>query len=254
MVVSQFRTDLPDWVRDNMMMTCVHCGSYICDNSDTGVTTSRWCPNPSCPGHMALKVVNICDHYHIKGIGEKTARDLCEVNHWNNPCECIPYFFPKYKPEASLADIVGFFNIDGYGNTSAVKELSSFYCFEDYFSPNCATNPLLRPYREKLIEAQQYFQLKRPLSKKKINVMATGAFHGFSNRGEFFRKINDAFGEYVHVIDVGKRKGNVDFLIKEVDAPDRTKATLAAQERIPVVTPAQFFAILKRMCAYSDEE
>lgn len=254
MVITEFRSDLPDWVKENIMLRCVHCGSYICDNSDTGVTTARWCPNPSCIGHMAVKVVDICTHYGIKGIGEKTARDLCRMKGWTNPCQCIPYFFPNGKPEASLSDIVLFFNIDGYGETSAVQELSAYYCFEDYFLPTNYVNPLLLPWKDKLIEAQQYFALKRPMSKRKIHVMATGAFHGFSNRDEYFRKINTAFGEQVHVIVVGKRKNNVDFLIKEVDSADRSKATLAKQAKIPTVTPAQFFALIKRLCSYYDEE
>lgn len=254
MVITEFRQDLPDWVRENIMTRCMYCGSYICDNSDTGVTTSRWCPNPACIGHLAVKIVDICNYYHIKGVGEKTARDLCKMHGWTNPCECIPYFFPHNPPEASLAEIVTFFNIDGYGETSAVKDLSSFYRFEDYFIPGNYINPLLMPWKDKLIEAQDYFILKRPMSQRKINVMATGAFHGFSSRDEFFRKINTAFGDQVHVINVGKRKNNVDFLIKEVDAPDRTKATIAAQAKIPVVTPAQFFAIIKRLCSYNDEE
>lgn len=254
MVITEFRSDLPDWVMENIMTRCIHCGSYICDNSDTGVMTSRWCPNPACPGHMAIKIVDICNFYHIKGIGEKTARDLCRMHKWTNPCQCIPYFFPDQKPTASLSDIVLFMNIDGYGQTTAVKELSSFYSFQDYFAPGVWHNPILLPWKEYLLDAEQYFELKRPMSRKKINVMTTGAFHGFSNRDEFIRQINTAFGEQVHVINVGKRKSGVDFLIKEEDAPDRSKTTLAIQNKIPIITPAQFFALIKKVCSYNNEE
>ena len=84
--------------------------------------------------------------------------------------------------------------------------------------------------------------------------MVTGAFNNYRNRNDFITDINNAFGDKFHVINVGKRKTNVDFLIKEIDAPDKSKTTMAEQNGIKVITPAEFYALMKHLYTYSNEE
>ena len=62
------------------------------------------------------------------------------------------------------------------------------------------------------------------------------------------------FGQYVHVIQTGRRKTGVSFLIKEEDAVDHSKSQLARENNIPIVTPTQFIAILLKAFNISIEE
>ena len=244
MVISMYRSDLPEWVKDNMKMTCQYCGSYIADNSDTGVTTSRWCVNPHCPGHMAHKMKFVADFFGVKNFGPATALSYCNSHKCKNHLEILKEWFKEEKPLVSLADVATLACIEGYGETQAKKELNSFGSFSHYFANVYSPNNILLPYRDYLIECESYFNLKPPLSARKIYVMATGSFNGYNNRDEYFKQLNDAFGNVIQIIQTGKRKTGVSYLIKEKNAVDHSKSQIAKECGIPIVTPAEFFRML----------
>lgn len=253
MIFSMYRTDLPDWVKSEMTMTCPICGSYIVDNSDTGVTTARWCINPKCPGHMSFKADNLAKFFGVKDVGPNTLRRIIQNNNFTNHFQFIPRWFGDIKPAVTLPELASLACIDGYGSSKANVELGHYGSFEDYFSTCTSVNPLLYENKELLIEAESYFTLKPPVSAKKMLVMATGAFHNYSSRDTFFRLINEAYGMYINVIQTGKRKTGVSYLIKEKDAEDRAKSKLAIECHIPIVTPSEFISIIETMCPYINE-
>ena len=246
MVISMFRNDIPDWVKDNMTMTCKYCGAYIADNSDTGVTTSRWCVNPHCPGHMSYKMKFVADFFGVKNFGPATALSYCRVNKCTNHLEILKEWFKDTKPLVSLSDIAVLACIEGYGETQAKKELNSFSSFSHYFANVYNPNNFLLKHKDYLLECEQYFELKPPLATKKLYVMATGSFNGYNNRDDFFKQLNDAFGSMIQIIQVGKRKTNVSYLVKERNAVDHSKSQLAKECGIPIVTPAELFNILDK--------
>lgn len=249
-----FRDDLPDWVKENMMAYCSYCGAYIVDNSDTGVTTSRQCINPRCPGHMQHRAKVLADYFNIKGFGPKTAYKEIVKNNMKTHFEFLPKWFPDSKPVVRLSDIATLACIEGYGETTAKQELNRFKSFTEYFNTCYYPNPALLEHKDELIEAEQYFIIKPPLSNKTMLVMGTGSFHGYNNRDEFFRYVNDQFGQYVNVIQTGKRKTGVSYLIKEVDAVDHSKSRIAHEYGIPIVTPQEFISYLSAVTSYNDSE
>ena len=109
---------------------------------------------------------------------------------------------------------------------------------------------MLFEHKDELIYAEKFFTLKPPVSAKKMFVMGTGSFHGYSSRDEFFRLINDAYGQSINVIQTGKRKTGVSYLIKEADAIDHSKSRIARENNIPIVTPSEFVSIIESMCPY----
>jgi len=254
MQISMYRTDLPDWVRDNMKMLCSYCGSFIVDNSDTGATTARWCCNPSCPGHMMHKAKVLADFFDIKGFGPQTALSLIRTLKLNNHFEFMKRWFGDKKPLATLAEVAVLACIEGYGAPTANKELNHYASFEEYFSKCSSLNPLLVENKELLIEGEKYFTLKPPVAARKMYVMGTGSFHGYNSREEFFRLINDAYGAYINVIQTGKRKTGISYLLKEYDAVDHAKSRIALENNIPIVTPSEFVSIIATMCPYIPEE
>lgn len=243
------KNELPDWVFDNILKVCPVCQYPIIEN-DT--MTARKCSNPKCPEHMSYKAVELCKFLGIKGIGPATAKGMIQTHKLNNHFEMLP-LLTKVKPLASLVDIAELACIEGYGRTQAEKELAQMSSFEQYFTVFGA-NPLLRQNQEMLCEAQKYFTIRQPLSNRKLYVMGTGSFHNFNSREEYFNLINDRLGKHLHVIQTGKRKTGVSYLIKEDDAIDHSKSQVARENNIPIVTPAQFIAILLQSLNISIEE
>lgn len=248
MQLTFYRTDLPKWAKDNMLMECRYCGALLVDNGDIGPTTARMCPRKTCPGHMQYKMSFVADFFHVKNFGPKSALNYINAHKCTNHLEILNEWYPGEKPLVSLADIAVLACIDGYGATLANKELNSFSSFEDYFSDLLQANPLLRENMEYLIECEQYFNIKPPLAARQMFVMGTGSFNNYSSREEFFDDINDAFGQYIHVIQTGKRKTGVSYLIKETNAVDHSKSQIAKEYGIPIVTPAEFFGIMQNLC------
>ena len=63
---------------------------------------------------------------------------------------------------------------------------------------------------------------------------------------EFFRLINDAYGQSINVIQTGKRKTGVSYLIKEADAIDHSKSRIARENNIKnpnLIYPGQVLTI-----------
>ena len=235
------QNDLPSWVWENIAKMCPECGTPIAQNE---LLTARWCPNPACPGHLKHRIADAADFFGIKGIGPETAHSLIRTYKMKTPFDAIPIWFKDSKPLVSLADISQLACIEGYGATTAEKELSGYSTFEEYFRMAPVVNPLLREKKDLLIDAQKFFRLKPALSKHSINVMGTGSFHGYSSRKEYFDFVNMLFGQYVHVIQTGERKTGIAFLLKEEDAIDHSKSKTARENNIPIITPLQFIAIL----------
>lgn len=250
MILSAYREDLPDWVKNNMMMFCEYCGAYIIDNSDTGSTTARCCINPRCPGHMQHKAKVLADYFNIKGFGPKSAYKEIKANNYKTHFEFMKVWFPEEKPFVQLSDIAVLACLEGYGDTSARKELNSYNSFEAYFDKCRFPNRVLLEHKDELIEAEKYFNIKPPLSDRKMYVMGTGSFHGYSSREAYFQYINDTFGDFVNVIQTGKRKTGIAYLLKEEDAIDHSKSQIAKENDIPIITPADFISVLYAMRSY----
>lgn len=244
MQITEFRTDIPKWAVGQMMTVCPYCNHYIADNSDTGVTTARWCTNKRCPGHMAHKMKYVADFFGVKNFGPETARSYIQSHNCRNHLEIIKEWYKDEKPLVTLADVADLACIEGYGDTQAVKDLNCYSSFEAYFANMTTANPLLRSNAEYLLECETYFNLKPPLAKTKISVMGTGSFKGFNSREEYFNLLNDVFGQHVQVIQTGKRKTGIAYLIKEPEAVDHSKSQIARDYNIPIVTPSEFIKLL----------
>lgn len=253
MQITLCRSDLPEWAMNNMKMICDYCGSYIVDNGDKGGTTARWCCNPACPGHLCHKAKELANFFNIKGFGPATALQIIKLEKYTNHFQFIPRWFKDKKPLLTLPEIAVLACIEGYGAPTANKELSHYASFTEYFNTVPFPNPLLVSNKETLLYAETLFAIKPPVAQRKMFVMGTGSFHGYNNREEYFSLLNDAYGAYINVIQTGKRKTGISYLIKELDAVDHSKSKIAKECGIPIVTPTEFLSIIASMCPYIDE-
>ena len=246
MIFTEFNTELPDWVRDNIMKVCPYCGCYLVDNSDLGRgMTARKCPNGKCPGHMQHKMVSLAKHMGVKNFGPASALNYIKIHKCTSHMDILADWLGDTRPLMKLSDIVDLACIEGYSSTTGQKELNSFKSFTDYFTNGHPINPVLWSNKEILLKAESYFTIPEPLSKTTMLVMGHGSFDNFPNRGEFFREVNEAFGNFIQVIESGKRKSGISYLIMEKHTSRSGLKYEAAQEAgVPIVTPAEFVNIL----------
>lgn len=247
-VLTKFNKRAPAWVLENIMAECPYCGSPICDNSPTGTMTFRWCLNPKCPGHMQHRIEALAKHFGISGFGVKSALSWYRLHPNCMHLEILKEWF-DVPPLVPLSTVVKLAFIRGYGETSAVTALDSYADFQTYFQQASPPDPILNANRQYLYECSTYFRIKEPVSSLQMVVMGTGAFNGYKSRSDYFSEINEKYGRYVHVIETtGPRKTGVAYLIKENNAPDRSKSRIAAEYGIPVLTPKQFYDMISAAC------
>ena len=245
MILTKDDTSLPEWVRKIIPMQCEYCGSDIASNHDSGVLTERWCTNPSCPGHMAYKMDYVGKYYDIKGFGPKLALEWIKDNRAKSHLEIIPHWFPNEKPTESLARIVDLCCIKEFGMTQGEAVLNKYGSFEEFFADNESKFfPVLIQAQEFLYENEKFFNVKKPLKGKVVNIMITGSVEGFVNRDDYVDYLNEKFGDLIHVIQVGRRKSNVAALIQDPGAVSHSKTKVAQEAGIPILTSKEFLNIM----------
>ena len=67
--------------------------------------------------------------------------------------------------------------------------------------------------------------------------MLSGSFDGYRSRSDFVAEMNRKYGDVIQMVDVGKRKTEVAFLVKEIYATDHEKSAIANAMGIPIITP-----------------
>lgn len=239
---------IPEWLRSNINTECPYCGGPIVDDGPIGnngvmLLTQRFCANSLCPGHMAHKIDILAKKFGVKGFGPETALSLCKSYKFRNHLEVLKIWFPDKKPLVHLWEVGDMAMLYGYSG-SWRDLLLGYKDFTDFFENSTEIPPLIQANKNYLLYCQSYFDLKKPLSKNVIYVMMTGSIQGYSNRAKFIAAINDTFGSYVQVIDVGKRARNVHFLIKEEGSVDHSKSDLAMRNGIQIITPKDFLKVI----------
>ncbi|MDR1523282.1 MAG: hypothetical protein LBS29_04960 [Endomicrobium sp.] len=248
MIATERNEKIPSWLKLNIWLSCPYCGGDMVDNENL---TVRKCSNNKCKGHMAEKINKLVKWFKIKNIGAKTALSYIEQYNLTSHIEIIPYLFGQ-KPELYLWEIGELAMIQGYDKvwrklTGPCRTMSEFlyshYCPQD-----------LRHYADILLYVSTFFETRVPLVGKVVKVMISGSINNFNNRSDFIAAINKDYGNYVNVIDIGKRKTEVDYLIKEPHTKDHDKTKIALDNDIMIVSSLQFLEKVIAYSAYKERE
>lgn len=240
--------DIPEWLRSRIYTTCPHCGCFMIDNENL---TQRRCGYPRCPGHMAARINKLAKWFNIKNIGPGTAMSYILDFHLTSHLQIVPFLF-KTKPQLYVWEIGELAMIPGYDskwkslaiNAESMQDfISSFRCPSD-----------LRKNAESLLYAETFFEVKAPLKGRVINVMMSGSIDGFNSRDLFIREVNERFGQYIQLVNVGKRKTGVDYLIKEPHTIDHDKTQVAVNSGIPILSSKELLRKIAAHISYIDEE
>lgn len=238
--------EIADWLVPHLADFCPYCGSPIVNNENL---TDRYCSNPSCPGHMAYKISALATKMGVKDIGPATALDLINTHK-------LPYhiqylrFMLKEKPKLYLYQVGELAMIKGH------QKKWREYCRGCRTMREVCDDPLvpeaIRSQYPLLHACEEECEVIPMLKGKELRIMLTGSFDGYRARADWVADMNHKYGDTIELVDVGKRKIDVDFLVKEEWATDHEKSAIAAEYGIPVVTPAVMEELLKRYASYNN--
>lgn len=235
---------IPEWLEPYINDTCPYCGSTIVNSY---WLTDRYCSNPKCPEHMAHKIDVLAKRFGIKGFGVASARTMIRQHDMKSHLEAIPIWF-KEKPELSLYEIGEICLIKGHQ-----KKWRAYCEGFDTMMQVIVSNRLPKDVKEQvptLLMADCLCKTKPRMLGRKVNVMLSGSFEGYRSRKDFITKMNDLYGDTVQLVDVGKRKTGVDYLIKETYTTDHEKSAIARDACIPIVAPSAMEEKIAAYCAY----
>ena len=225
---------IPTWLSSKIPAEC-ECGGLIVNNE---ALTMRMCSNPECYLHNAAKLEAVAKYFGIKNIGIATAKDIIREHDLKYHLDGLKYIM-KGKPNVYLHEVGVLAMIRGHDKD--IQEYSrGFKSFKDILPIKDKYPFWFQIILDDLIKAESYFEVKPPIARATINVMLTGTFKGWSSRDDYIKFLNDRFGAYVYINNVGVRKTNVDYLICEEDAAFHNKMAIAKERGIPRITPALF--------------
>lgn len=225
--------NIPEWLQAYVAETCPYCGHPIRNNE---ALTDRSCSNPVCPEHTAHKLVALARYFHIKNYGIASARSDILIHKLTFHVQIIPIWF-REPPLLQLHEICEIGQIKGC--QKKWREYCRGYSSIAELSKNEAIPLAVRRRFPTLFMAEKVCAVKPALMGTHIYIMMSGSFEGYRSRSLFVSTMNERYGDIVQLVDVGKRRRDVSFLVKEAYATDHEKSALARAAGIPVVTPAQ---------------
>lgn len=233
---------IPDWLAPHLNVTCPYCGALITNNAQL---TDRYCSNPNCPEHMAHKIDVLAKRFGIRNFGVAAARQTIRSHKLKYHTQVLPYWFDE-RPLLPLYEIGEISLIKGH------QRKWREYC------EGCDTmrEVLQKPTTPADVKAnawllyttEMFCRVKPRMLGRRINVMLSGSFEGYRSRSDFIADMNRQYGEIVQLVDVGKRKTGVAYLIKEAYATDHEKSAIAQAAGIRIVTPKELSRMLHTYC------
>lgn len=236
--------EIAPWLEEHINKNCPYCGAPIVNNQ---LLTDRFCSNEKCPEHMAQKIVVLAKRLDVKNFGIASAREAVRLYKFQLHTQIIPHWF-KEKPSLYLHEVGEICLIKGH------QKKWRQYCeghdtmLQVLRSPR--TPPEIRKQGVLLICTAAMCNIKPRLLGKRLNVMLSGSFDGYRSRSDFVAEMNRKYGDVVQLVDVGKRKTEVAFLIKEAHATDHEKSAIANAMGITIITPKAFNEKLEAYRSY----
>jgi len=224
--------EIPEWLQAKVNVACPYCGHPLINNQ---LLTDRYCSNPSCPEHLAQKVVALAKYFNIPNIGAATARELVRVYKLSFHTQIIPYWF-KEPPTMQLHEIGEICMIKGC--QKKWREYCDGHDTMLQVLQDPRTPAAIKKQGVLLVYTEGLCNVKPRLQGKRLNVMLSGSFDNYKSRADFITDMNNKYGDVVQLVDIGKRKTDVAFLVKEEHATDHEKSAIALASGIPIITPS----------------
>lgn len=236
--------EVAEWLKPYLNENCPYCHSPIINNENL---TDRYCSNPACPGHMSYKISALATRFGAKGIGPATALAMIEAVKLPYHVNYIRAFLPA-PPKLYLWQVGEIAMIKGHQNRW--KEYADGCDTMEEVCNKASVPKVIKEHKRLLLAAERECIVLPRLKGLKINIMMSGSFDGYSARRDWLAAMNAKYGDAFELVDVGVRKLDVQYLVKESWATDHSKSAIARDYSIPIVTPAQMEEILSAGKAY----
>lgn len=244
MQMAMTETRLPEWLGAYIYNICPYCGAPIVDNENL---TDRYCSNPKCPEHMANKIVTLAQWFGVKDWGIVTARKAVSMHKLQYHTQIIPYWFAE-KPSVYLYQVGELAMIKGHNKKWREYCDGCASMYEVLHKPSVPKD--IKSKAILLTITSEMCNIKRSITGSRINIMMSGSFDRYRSRADFVKEMNDLYGDVVELVDVGKRKTGVQFLVKENHTIDHEKSAIAKSNGISIITPAGLAEGIKEIATY----
>jgi hypothetical protein len=216
---------------------------------DNGNLTMRRCPSPYCPGHMAQRMVKLAKYLGVKNIGPATALHYIRQFDLKSHVQLVPLLF-KEKPELYLWEIGELAMLTGMDKRW--REICVDFNSMEEFASSAQATVEVAPNKVYLMFVESFFKVRPALRGVRLNVMLSGSLDGYRSKPDFVRYINETYGKYVQLVDIGKRKSDCHALIREKHTTDHEKTKLAQSAGIPILSPNELIEKIESMPPYKN--
>lgn len=217
-----------------MQIKCV-CGGTLLRNEKLTITR---CSNKYCYMHMAYRGARMMKYLGVKGCAEETCKKMLINGGYKTHFKLMKDVFKDVKPSVFLWEIAKLACIDGYDG-ECNRIFGKYSSFKDYFDCNVRPPSEILEMKQELIDAEQYFDIKKPLMGIDMYIMIHGEISGFRNREDYVAYINSNCGNIIHVIEKGLGNDR-SFLVTEDPNSGHRKNVRARNVGIPIVSPMEF--------------
>lgn len=206
---------------------------------------SAHCGNLNCINHLSERADTMFKYLGLKGIGAKTCKKVMLSLQLTNHLQLIPVMMLQ-TPTVYLWEVAMFCFIPGYSKKME-DVFEGYKSFVDFFNTEQDIPVKIKMYKDELIEAEQYFKIKPPLSKDTVEIVMTGEIYcniggeykRFKPRDSFVDFCNSITGELVKTKLVGKKQ-SADFVVTNLKESTNEKFQL----NLPHLTPNQYLQYL----------
>jgi hypothetical protein len=242
---------LPEWLGKHLSSTCRFCGSPMLNyyNPEDNRCTGRKCSNENCPGMIAARADNMRQIIGIKGIGFAACLESVKYHNITNPVQLLKYW--NIKPRVDIGTYLRMQCWEGVDSALETEMLKyNIKNLDDLFNRyDGKYRATIEKHKDELYALQDLVELpenKKSFEPKKVHtIMITGTPVGWATKEAFIAAVNDACqGIIVTIHQKTKRQSGVDYLICESGSTTTGKVETALKAGIPIVTSAQYVAIL----------
>lgn len=239
-------TLIPSWLKDKLKGPCPYCGSeYEVGYSPNNLrVTKHYCPNLSCPGTLAMKMVFIWNILKVDGIKFGRSMELIKRYKIKRHMDALPHIFDE-KPEMDLATFMRLNCIqgidDGWNDVCNGKN-----SIEEVLQTSTAQKIMSPKDVEDVLDACKHVKIYYHAKEKynpvlTLTVMMTGDVMELKNRELLVAALNK---KYKGLLDLryskSKRRTGVNILIKEKESTITGKVTTAEETGVPIMTSMEF--------------
>jgi hypothetical protein len=192
----------------------------------------------------------VAKYLGVKQFGPATALESIRMYDLKSHVQIVPFLF-KEKPALQLWEIGELAMLKGLAKKW--RDLCLNYSSMESFIASGSAPPEIAENLEYLKYVESFFTVKAPLGGVRVNIMMSGSLDGYRTKADFVRDVNSKYGHVVQLVDIGKRKSDCQYLVREKHTTDHEKTRMAQSAGIQIVSPAELIEKIEGIVTYIND-